>query len=374
MGLESVTYINDLVTTNPDGTADFVDAGDDHIRNIKTGLKNSFPDVDQAVSTIIFSATEPALKRKGTLWGDETTNLLKLRDKTNTSWIVLGISMLTSNSVDINAGSIDGTPIGAAVPSTGAFSSVDIDGGNIDGTIIGATTPAAANVTTLDLTGNLTTAGLIDTRDVGADGTKLDTIETSATADQTDAEIKTAYENNADTNAFNDAEKAKVGVLSVELLETVVISNDPFIAIDSAVDFTAYDNYIFELIDLKSATNNVFLDILTSTDGGSTYDNGALDYNQPAGGSTQLRLSINGLSISSSAGFTLNGYIKLMSPSNSSNVTLIKFDINGHDNLGIIGDFVGIGSRDTAADVDGVRFSYSSGNLSSGTIKVYGIK
>jgi len=40
--------------------------------------------------------------------------------------------------------------------------------------------------------------------------TKLDGIETAATADQSDAEIKTAYENNADTNEFSDAEQTKL--------------------------------------------------------------------------------------------------------------------------------------------------------------------
>lgn len=44
-----------------------------------------------------------------------------------------------------------------------------------------------------------------------ADKLKLDGIEASATADQTGAEIKIAYENEADTNAFTDAEKAKLG-------------------------------------------------------------------------------------------------------------------------------------------------------------------
>ena len=43
-----------------------------------------------------------------------------------------------------------------------------------------------------------------------ADHTKLDGIEASATADQTGAEIKTAYEAEADTNAFTDAEKTKL--------------------------------------------------------------------------------------------------------------------------------------------------------------------
>ena len=44
----------------------------------------------------------------------------------------------------------------------------------------------------LDITGNMTVTGTVDGRDVAADGTKLDGIESSATADQTAAEILTA--------------------------------------------------------------------------------------------------------------------------------------------------------------------------------------
>jgi len=40
--------------------------------------------------------------------------------------------------------------------------------------------------------------------------TKLTWIEDNATADQTAWEIKTAYEWNADTNAFTDAEQTKL--------------------------------------------------------------------------------------------------------------------------------------------------------------------
>lgn len=43
--------------------------------------------------------------------------------------------------------------------------------------------------------------------------TKLAGIETAATADQSNAEIKTAYEANADTNVFTDAEKSKLAGL-----------------------------------------------------------------------------------------------------------------------------------------------------------------
>ena len=43
-----------------------------------------------------------------------------------------------------------------------------------------------------------------------ADHTKLNAIESGATADQTATEIKTAYESNSNTNAFTDAEQTKL--------------------------------------------------------------------------------------------------------------------------------------------------------------------
>ena len=46
----------------------------------------------------------------------------------------------------------------------------------------------------IDVTGNVVVSGTVDGRDVATDGTKLDNIETSATADQTNAEIKTAVQ------------------------------------------------------------------------------------------------------------------------------------------------------------------------------------
>lgn len=43
MGLESVTYVEDLVETNPVGDLDPRSEGDDHIKNLKKALKNTFP-------------------------------------------------------------------------------------------------------------------------------------------------------------------------------------------------------------------------------------------------------------------------------------------------------------------------------------------
>lgn len=76
---------------------------------------------------------------------------------------------------------------------------------------------AAANVTDLS---DVTAAGS-GSIITAAERSKLTGIETSATADQTDAEIKTAYENNADTNAFTDAEQTKLSGIA-----TAATAND----------------------------------------------------------------------------------------------------------------------------------------------------
>ena len=57
---------------------------------------------------------------------------------------------------------------------------------------------------------NISPTGTVDGRDVAADGTKLDTIETSATADQSDAEIRAAVEAATDSNVFTDADHTKL--------------------------------------------------------------------------------------------------------------------------------------------------------------------
>jgi len=56
--------------------------------------------------------------------------------------------------------------------------------------------------------GTVAVTGNVDGRDVSVDGTKLDGVETNATADQTGAQIKTAYQ--AETNAFTDAQFTKL--------------------------------------------------------------------------------------------------------------------------------------------------------------------
>jgi len=84
-----------------------------------------------------------------------------------------------------------------------------------DGTIVNADINASAAIDGTKISPNfgsqnIVTSGTVDGRDVSTDGTKLDGIESGATADQTAAEIRTLVENATDSNVFTDADHTKL--------------------------------------------------------------------------------------------------------------------------------------------------------------------
>ena len=119
----------------------------------------------------------------------------------------LGSGALPTDITVASANLVDGTIVNADVNTSAA----------IDGTKV---TPAFGNqnlsTTGTAATGALTVTGAIavsttvDGRDVAADGTKLDGIESGATADQTAAEIRTLVESATDSNVFTDADHTKL--------------------------------------------------------------------------------------------------------------------------------------------------------------------
>jgi len=62
----------------------------------------------------------------------------------------------------------------------------------------------------IDVTGSITVTGTVDGRDVASDGSKLDGIESGATADQSAAEIRSLVESASDSNVFTDADHSKL--------------------------------------------------------------------------------------------------------------------------------------------------------------------
>ena len=177
MALETGNYISALVRTNP-LSSDPVSEGDDHLQLIKKILQKTFPmgtDADgstsgvgpgQAVQVIIAKATEPSIsgsaaESMGLVWLDTSANLLKIRNQANDAWITLAVNPETSNSVDVNAGTIDGAVIGGTTPAAVTTTSLvattaDINAGTIDGTTVGASSASTGAFTTVTTTGALT--------------------------------------------------------------------------------------------------------------------------------------------------------------------------------------------------------------------------
>jgi hypothetical protein len=121
MALETGNYIDDLVITNPTAS-DPISQGDDHLQLIKKVVKQSFPSVDAAVHAIHPSDTAPSTSlTAGLMWFDTSANLLKIRNEANDAWVTLAVSIVTSNSVDVNAGTIDGAVIGGSSAAAGTF-------------------------------------------------------------------------------------------------------------------------------------------------------------------------------------------------------------------------------------------------------------
>ena len=88
MALESASFISGLVSANPPGT-DAISQGDDHLRLIKTVLKASLPNADEAINGIHTKATAPSSTSAGQLWFDTTDNLVKIRNEADDGWIIL---------------------------------------------------------------------------------------------------------------------------------------------------------------------------------------------------------------------------------------------------------------------------------------------
>ena len=106
-------------------------------------------------------------------------------------------------SIKIQNGTIVDGDVNASAAIAGTKVSPNFGSQNIQ-------TSGTAATGALGVTGNITVSGTVDGRDVATDGTKLDGIEASATADQTAAEIRTLVENASDSNVFTDADHTKL--------------------------------------------------------------------------------------------------------------------------------------------------------------------
>jgi len=107
MALESATYISGLVSANPPGT-DAISQGDDHIRLIKSVLKSTLPNADEAINGVHTGTSAPSPNTPGQLWFDTSGDgVLKVWNKGDSAFDNVGAGKLLAVSHNYRSGYTD---------------------------------------------------------------------------------------------------------------------------------------------------------------------------------------------------------------------------------------------------------------------------
>ena len=193
----------------------------------------------------------------------------------------------------------------------------------------------------------------------------------------------------------NGIEAGDVGG-AMTLISTQTASSSSTISFTSGIDST-YKEYVFKFIDIHPQTQNALFQV-GFRDGGSNYDAtktttvfGAYNYEDGASGaalgyrdqrdlaqSTSFQDLVQYPLISDANDNSLSGTLNLFNPSSTTFVKHFMARTNS------AGDGDGAGSEycdscsiagycNTTTAIDGVQFKFSSGNIDSGTIKMYGV-
>jgi hypothetical protein len=174
---------------------------------------------------------------------------------------------------------------------------------------------------------------------------------------------------------------------------TLVFLSSATASSSATLDFTTginstYQHYML-IGDLVPATDSVQLWIRTSANAGVSWDSAGSDYayrsvsdfsGTPTGTTAAAQIiptSAGGVAIGNATGEGVSFTSYLFSPS-TARIGRLFFTGQVIDATSTTGSlpsgFTGTGTRRTAAAFNGVRFLFSSGNIASGTVRLYGIK
>ena len=180
------------------------------------------------------------------------------------------------------------------------------------------------------------------------------------------------------------------GLGNLVFISRSTASSSSSLSFTSGIDNT-YKEYIFFINNMHGSADDTYLTFNLSADGGSNYNvtktsTAFKAYHEEAGNYTGLRYETSD-DLAQSTGYqyigtmianagddtSLSAYLHLFDPSNT---TFVKHFIS-RCNLDTGGaetesDFVA-GYCNVTAAIDGVDFKFSSGNIDSGVIKMYGL-
>jgi hypothetical protein len=169
------------------------------------------------------------------------------------------------------------------------------------------------------------------------------------------------------------------------LLQEETASNDATIDL-TAGDWTNYSMLVIQLYDVIPGTDGQHLFMRMSDDGGSTYEADAADYAwvvhmaRPGGGhgvrddSEDSKIELTYGSAGSATGEAINGIIECYNPGGTATgYRAVKGRLNVMQSAGAFECLETGGWMLTATAYDGIRFLFASGNIASGTFKLWGV-
>ena len=355
--------------------------------NTRVDLNAAF----QALASSSGGASAPSTTYAGQIWHDTTNDLLKIRNKANSAFITVAKFDTSNDRWEIRSNIIQ------------ASSAAGITLKNAAGTTILSVSDAGV-VTTIGnvvVVGDVSVTGTVDGVDIAAEETRLQNTSGTNTGDEILAtttaagivEKATTAEAEAGTEAdkFPDVVKVKKAIEALAPQSGLVFISSTDLSGDATADFTGfdaskYDSYIFEFLNVKPSSDGAILRMLTSTNGGSGYDGGSTDYrwaftgrNTTSGAEGDGSNGTTSITLADSVGnagseYGVSGRVLVHGPHLVKH-TYITGNLYYHTSIsfGMQSNVFGA-ARMSAADVDAVRFLFSSGNLSNGTITMYGVK
>tara|TARA_R110000851_G_scaffold148928_1_gene289340 strand:+ start:175 stop:816 length:642 start_codon:yes stop_codon:yes gene_type:complete len=189
---------------------------------------------------------------------------------------------------------------------------------------------------------------------------------------------------NASANGFETGDLGG----NMVLLSTQTASSSSTISFTSGIDST-YKEYIFKFIDIHPSENEKNFQV-NFRDGGTDYDAvktstyfqayhtesdsaSSLEYVTARDNAQSTGIQIIGNAIGNANDESGAGTMHLFDPSNTTFVKHYIMRSNSYNGSDYSIDTFVAGYCNTTSAIDGVQFSFASGNIDAGTIKMYGI-
>lgn len=270
MALESSTYINGLVVTNPT-SSDNISDGDNHIRLLKSTIKATFPNVTGAVSGT-HTEINSAVTKANLATNSNTANTIVKRNA----------------SGNFSAGTITAALNGNATTATTLQTARTIGGVSFNGS-------ANINLPGVNTSGNQNTSGNAATATQLATARSIGGVSFNGTANINLPGVNTAGSQNTSGNAATASRwaDARSITLTGDVSGTANIRGDANVSITATVADDSHNHVISNIDGLQAALNGKVDDgqVLTPVPAGAVFTDTNTTYSVGNGGLTQINFT-----------------------------------------------------------------------------------